>query len=288
MSTTNALDGLLAINNNNLTARWNFQDAVGSSVTSPGGTGNAVALTFSFLTEAPSYFSVTGFVPFSEVQKQAARDALLSVSHMIQVTFTEQPTNGVISFAMHPQPSAAAFAFFPSFSYTSTSPGNIITKVTVSDLAGDVWFNSNQNWVDKDFVPGGSGFGTMIHELGHALGLKHPFDKTNILDTGLDTTKYTVMSYTPHPNSLYRAVTETSPGSFSWTYEHIQPETLMPLDIEALQFLYGANNLFQAGNDSYTFETNRPFIKTIWDGGGKDTVSVSNFSLACTFDLQEG
>lgn len=286
MATTNPLDGLLAIRNDYISSRWNFQDAIGSPVLAPGGIGNAAAVSFSFLSAVPSYFSATGFVPFSELQKQAARDVLASISDVIQVTFTEQPTNGAITFGMYPQPDKAAYAYFPSFGYSFS--GDTIIGVTVSDLAGDVWFNSNQAWTDSDFAIDGPGYGTLIHELGHALGLKHPFDDTNVLDASLDNNKYTVMSYTPHPNSFYRTVTETSPGHFSWQYEHIQPETLMPLDIVALQYLYGANKSFHAGNDNYTFETNRPFIKTIWDGGGNDTISVANFSLPCVIDLRAG
>jgi Ca2+-binding RTX toxin-like protein len=158
-------------------------------------------------------------------------------------------------------------------------------------LAGDVWLNGNRTWAANDFAVGGPGYGALVHELGHALGLKHPFEATPggyILDVSLDNTKYTVMSYTQHPYSYYRTVNETSPGSYSWQYEHIQPETLMPLDIKALQYLYGANTSFHSGNDTYTFDTNRPFIQTIWDGGGNDTISVSNFSLGSVIDLRDG
>jgi serralysin len=288
MTTTNSLDGLLAIRNGDTTSRWNFQDAVGSSVSSPGGIGNTASLSFSFLTAFPSYFSNSGFAAFTALQKQAARDALASISDVIQVSFTEASTGGVMTFGMHAQPlGSAGFAYFPSFGYSFTS-NNIITSVSVTDLAGDIWLNSSQAWTDSDFALGGSGYGTLLHEIGHALGLKHPFDGPNILDSSLDNTQYTVMSYTQHPNSLYRTVTETSPNHFSWQYEHIQPETLMPLDIVALQYLYGANTSSHSDNDTYTFETNRPFIKTLWDGGGNDSISVANFSLACVVDLREG
>ncbi len=194
-----------------------------------------------------------------------------------------------MTFGMNAQSGTSGYAYFPTFGYSYI--GEKIISVNTLDLAGDVWLNSNTTWTADDFAVGGSGYGALVHELGHALGLKHPFEATSggyTLDASLDNTKYTVMSYTPHPYSLYRTVNETSPGSYSWQYEYIQPETLMPLDIKALQYLYGANTSFHSGDDPYIFDPSRPFIQTIWDGGGNDTISVSNFSLGCVIDLRDG
>ncbi len=58
-TTKNPLDGLLAIRDGYISARWNFHDAVGTPVSSPGGIGHAAAVTFSFLTSIPSYYSST-------------------------------------------------------------------------------------------------------------------------------------------------------------------------------------------------------------------------------------
>lgn len=62
----------------------------------------------------------------------------------------------------------------------------------------------------------------------------------------------------------------------------------MVLDIAAIQYIYGPNNNFKTGDDVYTFDPIKPFYKTIWDAGGNDTISVSNFSLACVVDLTPG
>jgi len=289
-TTKNPLDGLLLIRDGSTTARWNFYDAVDTPVSSPGGIGNAAAVTFSFLTSIPSYFSTTGFAQFSELQKLAARDVLTSIANVVHLGFSEVSGIGDITFAMSAQQAnSSSSAYFPGFSYNYYQGGAIIS-VNALDLGGDVWFNSSITWTADDFAVGGSGYGALVHELGHALGLKHPFEATSggyILDASLDNTQYTAMSYTPHPFSLYRTV-ETSPGGYSWQYETIRPETLMPLDIKALQYLYGANTSFHSGNDTYTFDTSRPFIKTIWDGGGNDTISVANFLLGGVIDLRDG
>ena len=74
----------------------------------------------------------------------------------------------------------------------------------------------------------------LFHELGHALGLSHPFDDAIRLPTEVDTNQYTMMSYTAHPN-----------GNGTW------PITPMLYDIQAMQALYGANMTTRAQNDVY-------------------------------------
>jgi len=62
----------------------------------------------------------------------------------------------------------------------------------------------------------------------------------------------------------------------------------MVLDIAAMQYLYGANMSYHTGDDTYTFDPATPFYETIWDAGGHDTISVSNFSQPCVIDLTPG
>lgn len=153
---------------------------------------------------------------------------------------------------------------------------------------GDVWVNAPA--VDDDWSLGSSNLGSFIHEFGHALGLKHPFEEGITLSgdwSEFESTQYSVMSYTDHPSAQYRTVTETSTG-YSWEMAAIQPSTPMLFDIAAIQYLYGPNMNHAVGDNVYTFDPTEPFFTTIWDAGGNDTISVENFSDTCILDLRDG
>jgi len=163
---------------------------------------------------------------------------------------------------------------------------------------GDIWLNpSNTGGTDTDWSAGSYNYETLMHEIGHALGLKHPGNYSGseagpfFSDaTGtkyLDNRLYTLMSYTDPPHDLYRDVT-LSGGQYHFSFPTIDPQTPMVLDIAVIQYLYGANTTYHASDDTYTFDPSTPFFKTIWDAGGHDTISVSNFTHGCTIDLTPG
>jgi Ca2+-binding RTX toxin-like protein len=286
-TTTSALDGLLAIRDDSPTARWNFGAAVGTKVSDPGGIGQAANLTYSFLTGAPPYIETTGFGAFSAAQRDATRSVLEMFEAISRISFSEIAGIGDITFGMDSQAGSDGRAFYPSYGY-SFDQNNTILSVVTSDLGGDVWLNSNVDWQAEDFNLGEHGFGTLVHELGHALGLKHPFEGAFTLAEALNTHQSTVMAYAPHPQGLHRVVTDTGGGGYSINYYDISPETPMLLDVLALQYLYGANTDFRSGNDIYTFDVERPFLQTLWDAGGNDTLSIANFANDSIIDLRDG
>lgn len=153
---------------------------------------------------------------------------------------------------------------------------------------GDVWISAlNDETATDSWLPGSYNYNAMLHELGHALGLKHPFDAPSVLPPSLDSRLYTLMSYTDGPNSIYPSAGYVN-GVYQWLSYNITPQTPMVLDIAAIQYLYGANWRYRTGNDTYTFDTGTPFFETLWDAGGTDTLSASNFSLSCVLDLAPG
>jgi Ca2+-binding RTX toxin-like protein len=290
--TTDPLDALLAVRDGQPTARWNFPEAVGTPVSAPGGIGSAVTLTFSFPGALPAYYAageIVGFKRFTAAESDAARAVLEVVSQVARVDFVETAGTGALTFAKSAQSGSAGFAYLPAFGYGFV--GDTITSVTAQSRSGDVWLSAGAGWGPDDFQRGGDAWATLLHEVGHALGLKHPFEATpggSTLDPAFDNQAWTMMSYTPHPKAWFRDVTDQGGGAYSWTYRQVQPETPMPLDIAALQHLYGANTGHARGDDTYTFDPARPFIATIWDAAGSDTISVAGFTRPCEIDLRAG
>ena len=135
---------------------------------------------------------------------------------------------------------------------------------------------------------GGYGHMTLLHELGHGLGLKHPFDDQPRLPAAQDTRQYTVMSYQPNAKDIFHWITVTSPSDIAVDAVNIVPDTPMLYDIAAMQALYGVNMGYRVGDDVYTFDPNTPFFRTLWDAGGNDTISVANFSRGTIINLLAG
>lgn len=158
---------------------------------------------------------------------------------------------------------------------------------------GDVWFVSN----DKDMsVPkaqlGDAGRHTIIHELGHAMGLTHSGNYNGILDRSKidsheDSQSHSVMSYRGE------RTTYANHGGFRASAPQLD-------DIYAYQSKYGVNHQTRKDDTTYGFNSNtgRDFLSVntkhdkmvaaIWDGGGNDTLDFSGYSQDQKISLEEG
>ncbi|MDB5437916.1 MAG: hypothetical protein JWM33_343, partial [Caulobacteraceae bacterium] len=153
-----------------------------------------------------------------------------------------------------------------------------VTSVTSISHAAIAFDPTASGWDTAGLAPGGQGYATVLHEVGHALGLQHPHDvggDSEILEgvyqpfgaygvNGLDQRIYTVMSYNGgyvDPTHLFLNPTPS-------------PDPVGPavLDIAAIQAAYGANAQQHAGSDTYQLTSG--LVQAIWDTGGTDTIAA--------------
>ena len=234
--------------------------------------GDAKTFNFGFPDTIPDYASddpedSNNWESFNAAQRIFTRSVFEYIASIVDITFTEVTTIDAVntfSFANNSQDNAGAYGKYPS----SSSSG--------SDV-----------YVDKEWDDGSAKTGSLqprqseyaaylwMHEIGHSLGLKHPFDEANVsgdvgpppyLQENEDRADWTVMSYNYSPNDYYIRYS--------------------PLDIAALQYLYGPNPASRAGDDTYTFDpANANFI---WDGAGTDTIDASGAEEKVTVYLEPG
>ena len=149
---------------------------------------------------------------------------------------------------------------------------------------GDVWIFSDTGLPADDFFDIGSmGAITMLHEVGHALGLNHSFEGNVFASENayLESNQYTVMSYSSHSDVGVWVGDD---------YVYTVSDTPMLLDIASLQFLYGSQETTNTDDTTYTFDDDMPFAKAIWDAGvnDNDVLDFSNFTTDLIVSLEPG
>jgi hypothetical protein len=160
-------------------------------------------------------------IPMSETQKANVLHALGYISGVTGISFEEAgPRDSAdIVFAYYPAKPGNAGVDYADY-MSLPDAGN---KIAFLDVRDTVLLNIN-NPEQVDPAPGSDGYVTILHEVGHALGLKHPFEESPKLPVEYDNESYTVMSYTPAPSGIH-------------------PVTYGPVDLASLKWLYGGDGL---------------------------------------------
>jgi Peptidase M10 serralysin C terminal len=218
---------------------------------------------FSFMSSVPSYGGQEGGSGFSKPStdyQNAVRSILNQISKVVGLDFVEVSDSdksfGQLRFGTNQQTLTKGY----SFNYQEVT----------NDKGGDVWLDVETCALLK---VGQEGYQVLIHEICHALALSHPQAESDtsgavVLLNQWNNTAFTVMSEIPSANHLW----QSGPG---------------PLDLQALQALYGARVSPQSStNDVYALtDQSGQMISSISDAGGVNVLDCSAVTLGVSIDL---
>lgn len=197
----------------------------------------------------------SGWSNWAAAEKAQFREALALIETFLNVEFVEVTgsSDPDINVGRVSIPGSTIGVGGYSYSYT-TYPDTHMTRYDAMVVFDKTW-----NLTDA--------MDLYLHEMGHALTLKHPFSGSDTLPGAYDNDQWTVMSYTTN------GVT------------NVPTTAMMAFDVLALQDRWGAAD-YNTGDTTYTGPRNDTF-DLVWDSGGTDTFDASDNDQAVVIELRQ-
>ncbi len=265
------------------------------------GPNPATTIPYAFPTQASDYTAgtnypspqlLTGFAVLTPDQMAASKTSFDLVASYTNLVFVPAASGNASAAAIRvaqtgyidPQLGGASYGSYPYFG---------------GSAAGDLFLGANGRVANQYY--GTDGFNTIMHELGHTLGLKHGHETSNhgALAPQYNDNEFSVMTYASYLGANTAGATEAWVGS--------SPQSYMMFDIAALQALYGANFSKVGTRVTYTWDnvtgqeliggqnapdtgvtSNHKIFSTVWTAGAFTTYDLSNFSDNQVDDLRPG
>ena len=232
-------------------------------------TDSRLTLTYRFEAAQPTdrqwnSSAYANFQAFTDPQKALVRTLLDEISEVVNLTFTEE-TSAVTDAAL-------------SFGRATLASGNLAVEnfVTAAASGATPEIDSLGIISANATLTGAQGRRLLLNALGLMLTLKNPGNYGNgaqnaspYLSSSEDNNRYTLMSRTAHPQTAAPV------------------DVLMPYDIAALQYRFGAVNSTRSTDTTYAAPTASAF-STVWDGGGTDTLDLHASRTAVSLNLAPG
>ena len=172
-------------------------------------------------TKDGTWSDLSNFASMDATQKASVRDAFAEVSRVTGIVFYETADTSSADILLGTGELGGNIAGTAYLPYYNTALGHMASSIVIDNTS----YHSLDPSTDTTW------YEVLLHEEGHAMGLKHPFEGSVTLPKSEDNTGNTLMSYTDSPS-----------GPFN---------TYRSYDVLALQYIYGQDGLGGMGMSTW-------------------------------------